>query len=65
MIDERYLLHRFKAASHAAVVGGVLLGGLFLYDFLARDLLRWDIAIVMAAMAATKLGALAYYRRYD
>ncbi len=64
MIDERFVLHRYKATSHAAVVGGVLLGGLFLYDFLARDVLRWDIAIVMAAMAVTKLGVLAWYRRF-
>ena len=65
MIDERYVLHRYKATSHAAVVGSVLLGGFFLYDFLARDLLRWDIAIVMTVMAVTKLGALVYYRRVD
>ena len=35
MTDERYVLHRYKATSHAAVVGAVLLGGFFLYDFLA------------------------------
>jgi hypothetical protein len=65
MIDERYVLHRYKATSHAAVVGSVLLGGFFLYDFLARDALRWDLAVVLAAMAITKLGVLAYYRRFD
>lgn len=70
MIDERYVLHRFKATSHAAIVGAFMLGGFFLYDFLlydflAHNVLRWDIAIVMAAMAVTKLGALVYYRRFD
>jgi len=65
MIDERYVLHRFKATSHAAVVGAFMLGGFFLYDFLARDRIRWDIAIVVAAMAVTKLVALVYYRRFD
>ena len=65
MIDERYVLHRYKATSHAAVVGAVLLGGFFLYDFLARDVVRWDLFIVMAVMAVTKLGVLAYYRRFD
>jgi hypothetical protein len=65
MIDERYVLHRFKATSHAAMVGAFMLGGFFLYDFLAHDVLRWDVAIVLAAMAITKLGALVYYRRFD
>jgi hypothetical protein len=65
MIDERYVLHRYRATSHAAVVGGVLLGGLFLYEFFTHDALRWDIAVVLAAMAVTKLGVLAYYRWFD
>jgi len=65
MIDERYVLHRYKATSHAAMVGAVSLGGLLLYDFLARDVLRWDLFFVMAVMAVTKLGALVYYRRSD
>jgi hypothetical protein len=65
MIDERFVLHRYKATSHAAVVGAGLLGGFFLYDSLARDVLRWDLAIVLAAMAITKLAALAHYRRLD
>jgi hypothetical protein len=65
MIDERFLLHRFKATSHAAVVGAVLLAGFFYYDLMARELFRTDIAITLGAMAVTKLAAMLYYRRTE
>ena len=64
-MDERYFLHRYKASSHAGVVGGVLMGGWFLYEHLANGHLRWDIAVIMGAMALTKLGFLFYYRQTD
>jgi hypothetical protein len=50
MIAERYPLHRYKATSHAAAVGAVLLVGFFLYDCLARDVLRWDPFIVASGV---------------
>jgi hypothetical protein len=61
-MDERFVLHRYKSTSHAAVVGGLLLGGWFLYEFYAHRRLRWDIGAILLAMAATKTGALLYYR---
>jgi hypothetical protein len=64
-MDERYFLHRYKASSHAAVVGGVLMGGWFLYQHIAHHQQRWDIIAIMGAMALTKLGFLLYYRLTD
>lgn len=65
MIDERYLAHRWRATSHAAVVGAIMTGGWLLYEHLARETFRWDLASILAAMALTKLTTMIYYRFSD
>jgi hypothetical protein len=65
MFDERFVMHRYKSTSHAAVVGAVAMGGWFLYQHYARDTLRLDILVIMLAMAVTKLGSMLYYRLRD
>lgn len=65
MLDERFARHRYRSTSHAAVVGGVALGGWFLYQYFARDTLRLDILAILAAMAVTKLGSMVYYHFSD
>lgn len=62
MIDERFISHRFKSTSHAAVVGAGLLAFFLLRDYYGRGLLRFDLLITMSAMAATKVVAMLYYR---
>jgi hypothetical protein len=64
-IDERFIHHRYRATSHAAVVGGVLTGGLFLYYQLFEKTMRWDLAVILLAMAVTKIAAMLYYRYTD
>lgn len=63
MIDERFLLHRFKATSHAAVVGAALAGFFFLRDYYRGAGVRVDLLIILLAMVVTKLAAMIYYRR--
>lgn len=65
MIDERLLAHRWRATSHAAVVGALLTGGLLLYEHIGRGVLRWDLASILGAMALTKITAMIYYRLRD
>ena len=65
ILDERYFHHRYKATSHAGLVMAVLVVGLFLYYQLHDDVLRWDLAAVLAAGAVTKLIAMVYYRRAE
>jgi len=65
MIDERFLSHRWRATSHAAVIGAVVTGGWFLYHQLSQGELRWDLASILLAMAATKIVAMIYYRARD
>jgi hypothetical protein len=61
-IDERFLQHRFKATSHAAVVGALVAAGWHFWEFVVHDVFRWDLASVLIAMLVTKLGAVLYYR---
>lgn len=65
VLDERYFTHRYKATSHAAVVGALVAGGWFIYEILANDQIRWDLASILAAMALTKLAAMIYFRWKD
>lgn len=65
MFDERFVIHRYKSTSHAAVVGALFLAGLLLRDYWSLGLLRWDLGIPLVAMALTKLAAMAWYHFRD
>ncbi|HLO68623.1 MAG TPA: hypothetical protein VK188_16480 [Holophaga sp.] len=62
MFDERFILHRYKATSHAAMTGAAAL-----FVFLMRGLakgegLHRDLMTVLVVMAATKVAAMAWFR---
>ena len=61
-LDERFLEHRYRASRLSLIVAVLLLGGWLLYDFYGRDMLHVEIIVILAAMAVTKLAAMAYYR---
>jgi hypothetical protein len=65
MIDERFISHRFKSTSHAAVVASVLLCFFFLRDYYGHGIMRLDLLTTMCAMAVTKMAAMVYYRRTE
>ena len=64
-LDERFILHRLKATRLAAIVGLVLLLVWQCYDAFANDVIRWEILVILGAMAITKVGAMLYYRHSD
>jgi hypothetical protein len=64
-MDERFFLHRYKSTSHAAMVAALAMGGLFFYELIARGTIRWDLQIILTAMAMTKIVAMIWYRRHD
>jgi len=64
-MDERFFLHRYKSSSHASMVGAAGLGGLYFYDLLAHDVIRYDLGAILLAMVITKLGFMAWYRNRD
>jgi hypothetical protein len=63
MVDERFLAHRYKATRLSTMVGVVLMFVYFTYEVVTRREIRWDLFVIMCAMAATKVIAMLYYRR--
>lgn len=61
-MDERFILHRYKSTRIAMVVGVVMLVGWFTYEMMANDVARWDLFLIVMAMAATKVAAMIYFR---
>jgi hypothetical protein len=60
--DERFIVHRYYSSRLALAVGMILIAGIFFYEMLVNDQLRLDLLLIMAAMALTKVLAMAYYR---
>lgn len=65
MFDERMILHRYKAASYAAIAGGLATGFFHLRSYYRGEGFRKDLFFILCAMAATKVAALVYYRLRD
>lgn len=63
LVDERFIVHRFKATRLAVAVGLALMAALFFHEAFARDRIRWDLLVIILAMAVTKVCALLYYQR--
>ncbi len=63
LADERFVMHRYKATRLSAMVGVVLMFAYFTYEIVTERTIRWDLFIFMCAMAASKVAAMAYYRR--
>jgi hypothetical protein len=63
MIDERFIMHRYKATRLAMLVGIILMGVLFFREYIATRSIRYDLFGIMLAMAVAKVGAMLYYRR--
>jgi hypothetical protein len=60
--DERFVMHRYHSSRLALAVGVALLAGWFFYLLVARDIVRYDLAIILGLIALTKLVAMAYLR---
>ena len=61
-MDERFILHRFYATRLATIVGAVLMGVWFNYEYFAHHIIRYDFLIILFVMALTKVAAMVYYR---
>ena len=60
--DERFIMHRYYATRLSMIVGVILIGVVLCYERFANHHLRWDLAVIVGAMAVTKILAMAYYR---
>lgn len=61
-VDERFVMHRYYSTRIAMIVGSILLVGWFLYENFVNGILRWDLFVIVMAMAVTKVGAMIYFR---
>ncbi|MGE5176704.1 MAG: hypothetical protein ACM3JJ_10055 [Hyphomicrobiales bacterium] len=62
LVDERFLMHRLRATSLAAIAGGVLAMGLFAYHVWVDHVWDWELFAIGAVMAVVKQGFMAWYR---
>ena len=65
MIDERFILHRYKSSSFAGTACALMVIGLFAWNYYARGVMRTDLLVIAAITAAIKVGFMAWYRFRD
>jgi hypothetical protein len=64
-IDERFLDHRRRSTSLAAMAGAVVSGGLFEYRLIHEHHVAWELLSVLLAMIVVKFAAMAWYHFTD
>ena len=62
VFDERFLMHRLRSTSAAAVVGGICATGLFAYRYYVNHVWSWDLLAVSLAIVVTKWTLVLWYR---
>lgn len=61
-MDERFIMHRYYSTRIAIIVGMVLIVGWFIYEMMVNDNPRWDLFVIVMAIALTKVTAMIYFR---
>ena len=64
-VDERFLDHRRRSTSFAAMAGALASGGLFEYHLIRQHRYAWELLAVLLAMVVVKLAAMAWFRFTD
>jgi len=62
-MDERAILHRYKASRWTLVTGILLMFGFFQYEYIANKIMRWDYLIILGVMAVVKVAVRFYFHR--
>jgi hypothetical protein len=62
-MDERFKMHRLYSTRIATIIGAVMLGIFFNYEYFVSNVLRWDLFIILMTMAVSKVAAMIYYRK--
>jgi hypothetical protein len=63
MLDERFVMHRFKATRLSTMVGMIAMAGVFSFDIIVNRTIRWDLLGILVGMALTKFLAMINYQR--
>ena len=64
-VDERFLMHRWRATSFGGIAGGILAMALFAYHYYHDHLWSWELLSVGLTMAVVKWTAMLWYRFND
>jgi hypothetical protein len=64
-VDERFLEHRRRSSSVAAMASVLVAGAIFEYRIIAEHVIRWDLLAVIGVMAVVKMGMFTWYRMND
>ncbi|HEV8121811.1 MAG TPA: hypothetical protein VGQ67_12505 [Candidatus Polarisedimenticolia bacterium] len=62
VFDERFLMHRLRSTSIAAVAGGTLAMLLFAWHFYVQHVWSWDLLAVGVTIAAVKWSVMLWFR---
>jgi hypothetical protein len=65
LFDERFLLHRYKSTSHAAMAAALLMAGWLAYAAIVQEVLRWDFILILGVMVVVKWTFMLWYRTHD
>ena len=60
--DERFIMHRYYSTRFSMIVGMVLIVAWFSYELIVNQYLRLDLAIIVVAIAVSKILAMVYLR---
>jgi hypothetical protein len=60
--DERFIMHRYYSTRFSMIVGMVLIVAWFSYELIVNQILRLDLAIIVVAIAVSKILAMVYLR---
>jgi hypothetical protein len=64
-MDERSILHRYKATRLAMAAGVLAIGGVFFYEYIKGWGIRWDLFAILGIIASVKVAARVYYGRFN
>ena len=64
-MDERAILHRYKASSHAGTACAVMVVLWFAYQYYVKGVFRTDLAVIGVTTALIKVGARLWYKWRD
>lgn len=63
MLDERFVMHRYKSTRFSVLVGMISMFAIFTYHVVKNDTIRWDLFAIIFIMAFAKALAMIYLRR--
>lgn len=65
ILDERFIMHRYKSTSLAGTACALMVIGLFGWHYFRNGEFRTDLFVIAGVTALIKVGVLTWYRLRD